>query len=339
MTMDSPELIILDVGHGSCAVLRDTDGTVVIDCPASSTLMATLRHLKIREITSILISHADSDHIGGLTNLLANPDIKVHNVFLNADALKRTDVWQDLRFTLRDVRKRTGTKVYVGLTTAQSRQFDVGEVGIEILAPAPELAMSGVGGEDLQGNRLGSNSMSVVLGLVHDFHRVALLPGDMDEVGFRNLLEDCDDLRADILVFPHHGGKAGSDDDENFAHLLCSLVYPKLIFFSIDRNHLINPREGIIRGIRSAVPDAHIMCTQLSRRCAAQVPSPDDRHLMNLPAKGRISNSCCGGTISIKLNGKNTINVSLFSLHKEFVESKVPTPLCLRYAAVEKFQM
>lgn len=31
--MEFPELIILDVGHGNCALLRDTEGTVLIDCP------------------------------------------------------------------------------------------------------------------------------------------------------------------------------------------------------------------------------------------------------------------------------------------------------------------
>ena len=90
--MDWPELFILDVGHGNCTILRDTAGTVIIDCPPDSTLLATLRYLNIHEIANILISHADADHIGGITNLLANQDIKVHNVFLNADALKRTDV-------------------------------------------------------------------------------------------------------------------------------------------------------------------------------------------------------------------------------------------------------
>src|SRR5712692_8377194 len=110
--------------------------------------MATLRYLKIREIASIIISHADSDHIGGVTNLLSNPDIKVQQVFLNVDALKRTEVWQDLRFTLRDVRKRDETRIHVGITTAQTGQLHTGQVGIEILAPTPELAMSGVGGED-----------------------------------------------------------------------------------------------------------------------------------------------------------------------------------------------
>lgn len=330
MMTDLPELIILDVGHGNCAILRDTDGTTIIDCPAGSTLMKTLRHLKISEISSILISHADQDHIGGVTNLLSHPDIKVHNVFLNTDTLRRTENWGDLRSALRDARKRMGTKVHVGITTTQTGQLDTGQVEIEVLAPTPELAMSGASGRDLQGNQLSSNSMSVVVGLIHDSHRVAILPGDIDDVGFRNLLEDRDELQADILVFPHHGGRAGSADDESFAHLLCSLVKPRLILFSIDRNHLINPREGVIRGIRSAVPTAQIICTQLSRRCAAQLPDSDYAHLANLPAKGRASNSCCGGTISIKLNGKKTFDVPLFALHREFVGSKVSTPMCLR---------
>jgi len=331
MMMDWPEFFILDVGHGNCTILRDTAGTVIIDCPSDSTLMATLRYLNIHEIANILISHADADHIGGITNLLANQDIKVHNVFLNADALKRTDVWQDLRFALKDARKRTGTNVYVGLTTVQTGQFNVGQVAIEVLAPTPELAMSGAGGQDLDGSSLSSNSMSVVIGLVHDSHRVAILPGDIDEIGVKNLLTEHDDLSADILVFPHHGGKPGSGDGEVFAQLLCRSVNPKLVLFSIDRNLFDNPREEIIRGVKSTLPNAHIMCTQLSKKCAAQLPEAEFRHLTNLPAKGRIDNCCCAGSISIKLNGKNTMNIPQVALHREFVMSKVATPLCLRF--------
>src|SRR5207249_1881397 len=95
--MDWPELLILDVGHGSCAVLRDTNGTLVIDCALGSTLLDTLSQLKIHEISSVLISHADQDHIGGLMALLTNEDVEVQNVFLNADALKRTKIWNKLR--------------------------------------------------------------------------------------------------------------------------------------------------------------------------------------------------------------------------------------------------
>lgn len=330
MTMVWPELIVVDVGHGNCAILKDTDGTVIIDCGLGTTLLETLNHLKIRTISSILISHGDEDHIGGIINLLAEESIKVQNIFLNADSLKRTRVWKNLRRTLSEARKRAGTKVHVGLTTAQSGEFNVGQVTIEILAPTPELAMSGVGGEDLHGNRLDSNSMSVVIGLVHNAHRVALLPGDIDSVGFRNLVEEHDDMQANILVFPHHGGKARSADNEEFAHSLCDAVLPKVIFFSIDRNHFLNPREEVMRGIYAAVPQAHIMCTQLSRRCSIQLPDSGYTHLSNLPAKGRESNHCCGGTVAIKINGAQTGEISLFAAHRDFVNSKVSTPLCWR---------
>jgi competence protein ComEC len=295
--------------------------------------MKTLRYLNIHEISHILISHADEDHIGGMMDLLTNEDLKVRNVFLNADALRKTLAWRNVRRALADARKRNGTRVHVGLTSVQTGELNVGEVEIEILAPTPELAMSGAGGEDLHGNRLAANSMSVVVGLAHHSHRVALLPGDIDEIGLRNLLEDRDDLRADILVFPHHGGKAGTVEGEAFAQMLCSVVQPHLILFSIDRNHLVNPREEIIRGIKAVAPHAPILCTQLSRRCAAQLPDSDYSHLSDLPAAGRESRHCCGGTLVIKIDRERTKNIPFLALHKEFVESKVPTPLCLRSAA------
>jgi beta-lactamase superfamily II metal-dependent hydrolase len=328
--MASPELVILDVGHGGCAILRDANSVVIIDCPPSATLMETLDHFKIREISSMLISHADSDHIGGLTSLISNRKIRIHNLFLNPDALKETEVWEDLRFVVRDARKRGLIKVHTMLTTEQTGQIDTGQVKIEILAPSPELAMSGAGGRDLQGKRLSSNSMSVVVGLIHNAHRVAMLPGDIDDVGFKNFVDDHTDLRADILVFPHHGGRAGKADGEAFAYAFCNLVKPKLVLFSFDRNQSQNPREEIVKGIRSAVPHAHFICTQLSKICAEHVPEADLDHLFQLPAKGRASKSCCGGSIIISLNGEDTVGAFSFEKHSIFVKNEVPTPLCLR---------
>ncbi len=41
--MDLPELIVLDVGHGNCAILLDTKAVTVIDCPPAITLLETPR--------------------------------------------------------------------------------------------------------------------------------------------------------------------------------------------------------------------------------------------------------------------------------------------------------
>lgn len=327
---DLPELIILDVGHGNCAVLRDTNGIMVIDCAPGSPLLDTLYQLGINEIACVLISHADYDHIGGLTALLTSKDVRVRSIYLNPDPLKGTDVWQDLRHAVKDSRARSATSVNLGLTTELSKKLNVGEVEVEILAPNPEIAMSGVGGKDLSGRRLDANSMSVVVGLIHSSYRAAVLAGDIDQVGLDNLLESSDDLAADILVFPHHGGSLGNPSGSEFSQRLCSSVAPRMIVFSIGRGRFDNPRREVIEGVRAAVPDVHILCTQLSQKCAAAVPDLVPAHLTALPAKGKVGNGCCGGTVVVRLRGKEREYSPTKELHTGFVGSGcITSPQCL----------
>lgn len=333
--MDSPELIILDVGHGNCALIRDVNNVMVIDCPPGGTLAETLEHLSIKEILHILISHSDADHIAGMIDLLSNENIKIHNVHINPDAIKKSAIWLDLRIALKNARQRFGTNVSSELTTTKTGSLNIGSVTIEVLAPNPILAISGAGGTDLQKRQLTSNSLSAVIGIVHDSHRVVILAGDIDTVGWDNLLQDTKNLSADILIFPHHGGKPGSGDSKIFAQQLCNLIKPKLVIFSIDRNRFNNPREEIINGVISSVPNAHILCTQLSKQCAGSIPSSDPTHLNSFPAKGRISNSCCGGTVFIKIDGSRTTYNTEIVLHKKFITNEVSTPICRKWLALK----
>ncbi|MFB2920255.1 ComEC/Rec2 family competence protein [Aerosakkonema sp. BLCC-F2] len=330
--MDSPELIILDVGHGNCALIRDANDVIVIDCPPGGTLIEALEHLSVKEILHILISHSDADHIAGIIDLLSNENIKIHNVHLNPDAVKKSEIWLDLRTALQDARKRFKTNVSSELTTTKTGKLNIGSVNIEVLAPTPELILGGAGGTDLKKRKLNSNSISAVIGISHDTHRVAILAGDIDNVGFANFAEDRNNCHADILVFPHHGGRLGSGDPKIFAQEFCTFIQPKLIIFSIDRNRFGNPRIEIIEGLRSVLPDAYILCTQLSQQCAASPPSSKPAHLNTLPARGLISNSCCGGTITLKIDGSNTIYAEM-ALHKEFI-NQVTTPICRRYHGI-----
>jgi competence protein ComEC len=334
--MDSPELIILDVGHGNCALIRDANEVIVIDCPPGGTLVETIENLSIKEILHILISHSDADHIGGMIDLLSNEDIIIHNVHINPDANKainKSNSWQAVRRALKDAQKR-GTKVSSELTTVKTGSLNTGLVNIEVIAPTPELILGGAGGTDFRGKKLTSNSVSAVIGVVHNEHRIAILAGDIDQVGFDNLIQDSTSLNTDILVFPHHGGKPGSADAKTFAQEFCSFFKPKLIVFSIDRNRFSNPRPEIIEGLRSVLPDAHILCTQLSIQCAASLPTSPPTHLSTIPAKGLVnnSNSCCGGSLIIKLDGSSTIYDQI-DLHKEFVD-QVSSPICRKYSII-----
>jgi len=349
-----PELLILDVGHGNCALLRDTMAVSVIDCGYDgSTLIETLRELEIKAVDHVLISHADVDHIGGLGPLIKA--LPIRNIYMNPDASKIGRMWKDTLQAL-ELAEHFGTQVHIGLTSGYSQKIISGEVSIEILAPSASLAASGSGGTYLEGHSLDSNTMSVVIGLLHKSCRVVLLPGDMNEFGLNNLLKKYKNIEAQILVFPHHGGNSGSADDQEFARKLCELVKPDLVLFSLDRGRYDNPKEEIVRGVVTTLPNTHIMCTQLSCKCSP-VPIPSNSvHLTSLPAQGDANNSCCGGTIRIKIDGDRTTYDPSLSLHRQFVKNLSESltehasiqkqeqsirisseglsgPLCLRYLA------
>jgi competence protein ComEC len=344
-----PELIILNVGHGNCALLRDTRAVTVIDCGHDGLVLTeTLEQLGIDAINHVIISHADRDHSGGLMELLEK--FPTHHLYLNADASKKSKTWQDIALAL-DVAESSGTEIHIGLTSQFSKKIISGEVEIEILAPSTSLVAIGPGGMYPGGHALDSNTMSIVIGLVHKSRRVALLPGDMDEFSLNSLLRKHQSIEAKVLVFPHHGGSSGGVDDQAFAQKLCGLVKPDLVVFSLHRSLYDNPREEIVQGVVSARLTAHIMCTQLSRKCALAPFALDMSHLTDLPPQGDSNSSCCGGTIRIHIDGEQTTYEPSFDLHHQFVESLsenlieyVPLegqhepqrpagPLCLRYLA------
>ena len=324
--MDSPRLLVLDVGHGNCAVLVDGEEAAVIDCAPGSTLAETLEQLQIREIQHVLISHVDRDHSAGLTGLLVNGVVR--NVYLNPDPRRDSKTWKGLRIALKIARERFGTVVHHALSASSPGELHCGQVDIEVLSPSPEMATSGVGGEDLQRRELTANSMSAVIGLTHEDCRVALLPGDIDEVGLVNLLEAAE-IKAKILVFPHHGGRPKSVAGDQFASQLCGAVQPELVLFSIGRERFSNPRAEVVSGVRSIAPDSHILCTQLSRQCADSIPDTNLLHLANLPASGSSGKKCCGGTVSVELKGESSAHTPSVA-HKQYVKDFVPLPMCMR---------
>lgn len=324
--MASPELLILDVGHGNCAVLIDGEDAAVIDCAPGATLTKTLKQLQVHEVQHVLISHVDRDHSAGLTGLLLNGVVR--NVYLNPDSRRDSKTWQGLRIALKIASERFGTQIHHSLSASLPGVLHCGQVKVEILSPSFEMATSGVGGEDLEGHELTANSMSAVVGLTHKDCRVALLPGDIDEIALTNLLQT-QQIKAKILVFPHHGGRPKAIAGDEFARRLCEAVEPELVLFSIGRERFSNPREDVVKGVKSVAPRSHILCTQLSRRCAESIPDTEFTHLSDLPAAGNASKRCCGGSVSVKLEGVSTEYVPSIT-HEQFVNDFVPLPMCMR---------
>jgi competence protein ComEC len=79
------------VGHGNCTVLVDTDGVVVIDAGPKSKLFKFLKEKHITKIDVLLLSHADQDHIIGVSDLLASGEIEIKKVYVNTDSTKKSN--------------------------------------------------------------------------------------------------------------------------------------------------------------------------------------------------------------------------------------------------------
>ena len=330
MTTTLPNVTILDVGHGQCAILQDAEGIVIVDAGSGPTLLEFLQESEITEIDAVIISHADADHLSGLLALLSAGTVQVHALYVNSDATKDSDIWNDLRHALADVRKKTAIDVSVGVTTSSSQQFARGDVQIEILYPDPEVAMAGPGGVDLKGRKLTANSMSVVARICYQSIPRVLLTGDIDAVGLENLLESHPTPQSDVLVFPHHGGRPSHADPNMFANTLSQAVQPNLIVFSIGRGKYQTPRPDIVAGIRSILPEVTIACTQLSANCAANVPAAPPTHLASIVARGRINRSCCAGSIRLILEPDAIRYVPVQQEHQDFITANAPFALCRR---------
>lgn len=306
--------------------MADTnDDVIVFDVGRQSGLLEFLREQEIDRIRSIYLSHADQDHIGALVGILASKEVSIEKVLLNADASKNTKVWDDLAWQLDCAHQSNGLRVEVGLVAGCGET--IGDVEIEVLGPSQYLATKGVGGVDREGNRITSNSMSAVIRVSVSGQGVALLPGDIDQIGLDELLRHGANLHAEIVVYPHHGGRPGSASVEGFAKSLLNASAPKTIVFSIGRGRYGTPRQETTEAIGNNLPDARIVCTQLSKNCATARPRQPMSHLSNMFALGRSQQACCGGTIVVPLDSAHDLVPDEHN-HKEFIRLHVQHPLC-----------
>ncbi len=193
---DGLELTVLDVRHGSAAVLRYPDGTTVVaDCGSYGrvdvgrhAMAPALWHWGVRRIDLLAISHADVDHINGIPALLERFAI---GRAIYSPILARSEAGQQLLKML-DARG-----VPHGPAVAGDR-LALGDGNIlDVLAPSEWL---------LSALPKNQNENSLVLRAEHAGRRI-LLAGDTQDAAATVLLSSRADLRAHVLVVPHHGCK------------------------------------------------------------------------------------------------------------------------------------
>jgi competence protein ComEC len=271
-------LFVLDVGHGNSAVLHDEGGTVVFDTGRKG--MQLERHLADKGVThiqSMLLSHADADHIGGAATLLLNPALKIEEVLLNADSTKDSDVFEQLRVALAEASMHRGTRIDRRL--ANSTEINRNGAKIEVLHPPDYEVLAGVGGKSKSGQRHNSNSLSAAIRVSYDDKLSVLLAGDIEFDCLDGWNEQTLSPAASVLVFPHHGGLPGTASESEaalFAFELVRVVAPNTVIFSNHRTLHNNPRDEVVTAIAKVNSAILCACTQLPERFKA-VAHVDDR--------------------------------------------------------------
>lgn len=327
--VDTAEAVILDVGHGNCAVLRDGVRCVIVDAKSDKLLYQELIDSGICRIEHLVLSHADSDHIAGALRLLPNEDFDIGTVWINSDSNKDSLKWHELLGLLARLKRDGRLRTRVGICDEQDWDLSLERVLIDVLHPTLTDIGHGTGKAGRVRPEITTNGMSVVLRVLLDGHPALLLPGDLDAAALEQMLSRSKAMTAHVLVYPHHGGHSGDGPENEFAKQLCEAVQPEVVVFSMGRGSFKNPLPEAVAEIRSSRAGTRVACTQLSPNChAGEPPTAQPLHLLGRPAAGLTGNRCCAGTVRVTAVDGALLVEPRPEDHLTWIEQHVRAPMC-----------
>ncbi|WP_405829910.1 ComEC/Rec2 family competence protein [Streptomyces sp. NBC_01176] len=323
------EAVVLDVGHGNCAILRDGDTCAVVDARSGTLLLSELQRMGIRRIEHVVLSHSDEDHIQGALQLLPHHDFSIGKVWANSDSAKDSDLWDELLALIDHLDASGLLEAQIGISTAQRDRLGFGRVGISVLHPTPYEIGHGPGKAKGSRPRFTTNGLSVVLKVSLEGEPILLLPGDIDSPGLQRMLQRHPDISVHTVVYPHHGGGNGGGSHGGFVKSLGDASKPEMVVFSMGRDRFRNPVPEVVAAFGESFPSTRIACTQLSSYChAGELPSVERKHLGKRAAAGLADGKCCAGTLTITVaEGEVKVHPEP-GAHRDWIRGNVQAPMC-----------
>ncbi|MEX1167978.1 MAG: DNA internalization-related competence protein ComEC/Rec2, partial [Hydrogenophaga sp.] len=178
------EVVALDVGQGSAVLVRTAGHSLLFDtgprygpgADAGQSIVVPVLRASGERINTVVVSHRDSDHAGGSAAVKA--------------------AWPSARW-LSSFDADPGSRCLAG------QRWEWDGVVFEMLHPSPELF------DALGTGKLSTNAMSCTL-RVSSAQASAWLSGDLDAERETRLAMARPELRADLLIAPHHGSRTSS---------------------------------------------------------------------------------------------------------------------------------
>jgi competence protein ComEC len=218
------EAMFIDVGQGDATIINQLSNmhSVLVDAGVPNPVLSVLKHSA--ELEGIFITHWDKDHIGGMPaviNWIKDQRQKAVEVFVNRQ-VPSSNISKRLRKTLDEAREsetilfRMAYKEFPGYVELIGGNFF-------ILWPLHE---TGVLYPD------DKNLDSLILRFEVDKFSL-LLGGDAKGDAWPRI--DHKALKADVLRYPHHGGKLHKNKNDWSADELISKVNPDWVVVSVGK--------------------------------------------------------------------------------------------------------
>jgi competence protein ComEC len=197
----SLEVEFLAVGHGLAVIIQTPDGqTLLYDCGrlgdpsvGRRIIAPALWARGVSRIDTVLLSHADSDHYGGLTDLLDRFPIGTVRAppgfagAANSGAIELIDQVRSRGISVRPI--------------AAPEAWETGGVRFTVRHPSA-----------LWHPETSDNARSLVLD-VASAGRHLLLTGDLEQLGLDELVaRPRPEPPPDVMLAPHHGGRSANPD-------------------------------------------------------------------------------------------------------------------------------
>ncbi len=232
-------IYFIDVGQGdSTLIVTPNHKTILIDGGGTEfesdfdigkqTLLPEILGQRITKIDYLLISHFDSDHVGGLLTVLES--LKVKNAIIS----RQIEESGNYKKFLKIVKDR---KINVMIVKKDDEIYIEKNLKIDVLWPKRE---------QITDNVLNNNS--IVAKVIYNNFSI-LFTGDIEKVAEENIIreyKDTNSLTSNIIKIAHHGSKTSSTEG------FLNLVNPKIALIGVGRdNKFGHPNEETIQKLKN----------------------------------------------------------------------------------------
>lgn len=213
-------LTMLDVGQGQCILFRTENAAVMVDCGGSDGEEAgelAARQLLmsgILELDALILTHYDTDHVGGVVQLLSR--VKVTRAYV-------PDILSPNRESVLKALGEAGTEI---IFVTKSRTVPLPGGSVSLFSP--------------RGDADENNGLAVILSI--DSYDI-MVTGDMDIEAERELLREQKLPDVEVLVAGHHGSKYSTSSD------LLQRVMPETVLISVGENTYGHPTAEVLERI------------------------------------------------------------------------------------------